>query len=649
MQIRPGDPRRLGAHIGDGGVNFALFSAHAHRVELCLFAPDGGAEIARLTLPARDGDIWHGFVPGLGAGAVYGYRVHGPFAPEHGHLFNPAKLLLDPYARRILPPPDFPGLRAHPVLRGIGLDGRPDPADSALFAPKGVVTAAAAPAPAPPDHPPRLIYEAHVKGLTMRHPRVARAARGRYAGLADPAIIAHLQSLHVTHLELLPVTAFIDDPHLVRIGLSNYWGYQPISLMAPEPRYGEGLATAITTLAEAGIGTILDIVLNHTGEGDLYGPMVSLRGIDNASYYRVAPGGALINDTGCGNTLNLSNPAMLRLAMDALRMWVTDYGVAGFRFDLGAILGRGVEGGFHPAAPLLSAIRQDPVLSQVVLVAEPWDLGPGGYQLGRFPHPFREWNDRFRDTMRRFWRGDAGQAGEFAARMGGSGDLGLAGRSVNFIAAHDGFTLADLTAYAHKHNEANGEGNRDGHDHNISDNFGVEGESADPCVTAARGARRRALMASLMLGQGVAMLRGGDEFGDSQQGNNNAYAQDNTLGWLDWDSADMGLLAFAQRATALRGAIQGPIGWRHGNGRPVGPGDWGLPDLRLLMAETTRGLAIFNAGGPGQAVLPPGRWRKHLDTAGPLAPDATQTDVPIVAGTIPVAAQSVMFLTRAEA
>lgn len=642
MTIRAGDPRRLGAHIGDGGVYFALFSAHATRVELCLFTADGLIETARLAMPARSGDIWHGFVPGIGAGTVYGYRVHGPFAPQAGHLFNPAKLLIDPYARRMLPPADTPGLRAHPVLRGVGLDGRPDPADSAVFAPKGVVIAPQIAAAAAPCHPPGLIYEAHAKGLTMRHPAIDPMRRGRYGALADPAMVAHLHSLHVTHLELLPVAAFIDDPHLVRIGLSNYWGYQPIAPMAPEPRYGEGLAAAIATLAGQGIGVILDIVLNHTGEGDIHGPMVSLRGIDNASYYRIAPGGALINDTGCGNTLNLSHPAALRLAMDTLRHWMTAYGVAGFRFDLGAIMGRGTDGRFHPHAPLISAIRQDPVLAQAVMIAEPWDLGPGGYQLGRFPHPLLEWNDRFRDTLRRFWRGDPGQAGEFAARMSGSGDLGLMGRTVNFITAHDGFTLADLTSYAHKHNEANGEGNRDGHDSNISDSFGVEGGSPDTAITAARAARRRAMLASLMLGQGIAMLRGGDEIADSQQGNNNAYAQDNRIGWLDWEGADAALLAFARAASAWRGALTGQIVWRHGHGRPVSDPDWGQPDLRLLMAETAGALAIFNAGGPGTAVLPPGRWRMRLDSAAPDGAD----DGKVLAGNIPVAPQSVMFLTR---
>ncbi|MFB2532584.1 glycogen debranching protein GlgX [Paracoccus sp. p3-h83] len=639
MILRPGDPRRLGAHPVDGGVNFALFSAHATRVDLCLFSADGLVEIARASLPARSGDIWHGFAPGLAEGAVYGFRVHGPFDPGQGHLFNPAKLLLDPYARRILPPADTPGLRAHPALRGVTPEGRPDPADSATFAPKAVVIAPA-PVARGPATPPRLIYEAHAKGLTMRHPDVARGGRGRYAGLADPAIVTHLQELGVTHLELLPVTAFIDDPHLVRIGLSNYWGYQPIALMAPEPRYGEGLAAAIASLAGQGIGTILDIVLNHTGEGDIHGPMVSLRGIDNASYYRIAPGGALINDTGCGNTLNLAHPAMLRLAMDALRHWVSDYGVAGFRFDLGAILGRGIDGAFHPHAAFLSALRQDPLLSQVTLIAEPWDLGPGGYQLGRFPHPFLEWNDRFRDSARRFWRGDSGQAGEFAARLGGSADLGLAGRSVNFVSAHDGFTLADLTAYAHKHNEANGEGNRDGHDHNISDNFGTEGPSDDPRIRDARAARVRAMLASLMLGQGVAMLRGGDEIGDSQQGNNNAYAQDNTLGWLDWPGADATLRDFTARAARLRGLLEGQVTWHHGHGQPIA--DWGDPDLRLLMARAPGGIAIFNAGGPGQAVLPPGRWQILLDSAQALAPDGAQ----ILSGTIPVPAQAVLCLVE---
>ncbi len=629
----------------DGGVNFALFSAHAQRVELCLFSPDGRQETARVPLPARDGDIWHGFVPGIGAGLAYGYRVHGPFSPHEGHLFNPAKLLLDPYARAILPPEGAPGVRGHPALRGVGFDGRPDPVDSAPFAPRGVILAEAAPAAPAPDRPLRLIYEAHVKGLTARHAGVPQARRGRYGGFGDPAMAAHLKGLGVSHLELLPVTAFLDDPHLVRLGLSNYWGYQPIALMAPEPRYGTWLARSVAALAEAGIGVILDIVLNHTGEGDIHGPMVSLRGIDNASYYRIAPGGGLVNDTGCGNTLNLSHPAALRLAMDALRLWVRDYGVAGFRFDLGAVMGRGIDGSFHPHAPLLSALRQDPVLSRVALIAEPWDLGPGGYRLGGFPAPILEWNDRFRDSQRRFWRGDPGQAGEFAARMTGSGDLRLAGRSVNFVTAHDGFTLADLTAYAHKHNEANGEQNRDGHDNNLSDNFGHEGHHAPPEVTAARRARMRALIACLMLGQGVAMLRGGDEFGDSQQGNNNAYAQDNDIGWLDWPGADTALLAFVRQAARWRGVLEGAVTWQHAQGLPIADQDWGAPDLRLLVARTASVLAVFNAGGGAEVALPAGLWHKRLDTAAPDAPDASAA----AHGPVAVAAQSVQLYTRAEA
>lgn len=666
--ILAGDPCRPGATPAAGGVNFSIFAAHAEKVELCLFR--GGIE-ERIELPERSGEIWHGFVPGLETGAEYGYRISGPWAPEMGHRYNPAKLLIDPYARELTAP-----LRWDPLMQGGGGPMRPDRRDSAPAMPRARVCTVEKPLWNRPATPwtETVIYEAHVKGLTMRHPDVPPALRGTFRGVATEPVIAHLRALGVTAIELLPVCAFIDDRFLVEKGLRNYWGYQPAAFFAPEPRYGtrEDFRAMVRALHAAGIEVILDVVFNHTGEGDGAGPTLSLRGVDNAAFYRLAEGGrAYVNDTGTGNTLNLSHPFVLRMVMDCLRHWVEEMGVDGFRFDLAATLARDATGGFNSDATFLSALRQDPVLCGVKLIAEPWDIGPGGYRLGGFPHPFSEWNDRFRDGMRRFWRGDAGQMPELARRISGSAEVfDHAGRpataSLNFLTAHDGFTLQDLVAFNEKHNEANGEANRDGHNENYSQAL------ADP---EAQLARKRALLATLMISQGVPMLLGGDEIGNSQGGNNNAYAQDNPIGWIDWKGADMALAAFVGRLTAIRRAhpvlrqrrflhaklraqdgMRDLIWWRP-DGIEPSQRDWLDAQERCLCAEIrgaaegyegeAAGEAVFvicNAGEATEAVLPPGRWTCLLDTARPDAPEAAHP-----AAVTCVAAQSVQLFARPTA
>ncbi len=659
-KIQPGQTQFLGATVSAGGVNFALFSAHAEQVDLCLF--DAGGE-QRLSLPTREGDIWAGFVPGLTAGAEYGFRLQGPWAPERGHRFDAAKLLLDPYARQISAP-----WRWQAGLMGQGVD-------TAALVPKSVVQALPTPAQKAKPRPwaETVIYEAHVKGLTAQHPEVPEAARGRFAGLAAPAMLAHYRSLAVTALELLPLHAFIDDRFVVERGLSNYWGYQSLGFFAPDPRYGDmaEFAAMAARLHEAGLEIILDVVFNHTGEGDEAGPTLAFRGLDNASYYRLREGGSYINDTGCGNTLNLSHPAVLRMVMDSLRHWAA-LGADGFRFDLATTLGRGRRGEFDAAGLFLATIRQDPVLSKLKLIAEPWDLGPGGYRLGGFEHPFAEWNDRFRDGLRRFWRGDAGMLPELARRIAGSAEVFEPSRrgpaaSVNYLASHDGFTLQDIVSYATRHNEANGEGGRDGHAENFSDNMGHEGASPNPALVARRAARVRAMLATLYLAQGTVMLRAGDEIGQSQGGNNNAYAQDNAISWQPWPG-DAALCAFVARLGALRAANpvlrqpdylhgraradgQRDLVWRLPSGREPTHADWQDPKARCLCVEL-RGaaeagqsprpaFAVFNAGPACAVTLPPGDWVMVLDSAHPDAPDS-----PVGAGFESAAQSVLLFLAR---
>jgi isoamylase len=569
FRIDDGSPAPLGATFDGKGVNFALFSANATGVELCLFDQQGRRETDRIPLPRRTDQIWHVYIEGLCPGQLYGYRVHGPYDPRHGHRFNPHKLLVDPYARQL-----FGRVRWHDAVFGYRMgahrgDLTPDRRDSAPMVPKCVVE--------DPTHqwgddrPPRrplpdtVIYEAHAKGLTELHPGIPQAIRGTYDALGHPAAIEHLVKLGVTAVELLPIHAFVDDRFLVEKGLRNYWGYSTLAYFAPEPRYlGPagviGLKSAIRALHDAGIEVILDVVYNHTCEGNERGPTLSFRGIDNAVYYKLSPDNPRFawDSTGTGNTLNLSHPRVLQMVLDSLRHWVETYHVDGFRFDLASTLARDPYD-FNSRAAFLQACLQDPVLNRVKLIAEPWDVGAGGYQVGGFPIGWSDWNDQFRDTIRAFWRGDPGQLPKLAQAMTGSREIfAPSGRqtwaSVNFVTAHDGFTLNDLVSYNERHNEANGEDNKDGHSNNISWNCGVEGPTDDPNVLALRARQKRNFLATVLLSQGVPMLLMGDELSRTQGGNNNAYAQDNEISWLDWaeTNPDPELLPFTQALIALR-------------------------------------------------------------------------------------------------
>ncbi len=616
-------------------------------MEVCLFSDDGRTELQRMRLAERDGDVWYGYVSGLRPGQYYGLRAHGPYRPDEGHRFNPNKLLLDPYAKRLTGMPVW-----HDALMGyqIGSNARDlsfDTRDSANYMPRCVVE--------DPSfswgedhalHTPiadSVIYEAHVKGLTQMHPKVA--PEGTFLGLATDPMLEYFTKLGVTAIELLPVQSFLTDRFLHDKNLSNYWGYQTLGFFAPDPRYlSEGKISEfqqmVARLHHAGIEVILDVVYNHTCEGNELGPTLSFRGLDNRSYYRLIQDKRYyINDTGTGNTLNLDHPMVLRMVMDSLRYWVQVMHVDGFRFDLCSTLGR-TDHGFDPGASFFDAIRQDPVLTQVKLIAEPWDVGPGGYRLGGFPAPFHEWNDRFRDGVRRFWRGDPGRAPDLAGRITGSAaEFDHSGRpataSVNLITAHDGFSLHDVVSYNTKHNLANGEENRDGHSENYSDNFGVEGPTDDAAIIAARNRRKRAMIATLMLSQGTPMLLAGDELGNTQNGNNNAYAQDNETSWIDWENADMDFMAFTARMIQFRREhpimrqkvflhsrerrIDGreDLFWWRPDGKPMSTPDWVDPSLRMVCVEmrTASGtplyaasenaiFAVFNAGGDTRAQLP---------------------------------------------
>ena len=573
MRVWPGRPYPLGATWDGNGVNFTLFSENAHAVELCLFdSADAEQEATRIRLTEQKDMVWHCYLPDARPGQLYGYRVHGPYDPAQGHRFNPHKVLLDPYAKCI-----GRDVRWDDSLFGYRLgdpaaDLSQDDRDSAPFAPLGIVVDTAF--TWGDDRPPRtpwhetIIYEAHVKGLTMQHPGVPENLRGTYAGLATEAAIEHLTSLGITAIELLPVFHFLNDRHLVDTGRTNYWGYNTLAFFAPETRYssvGSSDATIrefksmVRSLHAAGIEIILDVVYNHTCEGNQLGPTFSWRGIDNAAYYRLAPDRRYYMDfTGCGNTFHMQQPRVLQLIMDSLRYWVTEMHVDGFRFDLASTLARELFEVDRLGA-FFDIIHQDPILSQVKLIAEPWDLGSGGYQVGNFPSLWSEWNGKYRDNVRRFWKGDGGTVSEFATRLCGSSDLyEWSSRrpyaSVNFITCHDGFTLNDLVSYNHKHNEANGENNRDGADDNMSWNCGAEGSTDDPEVLALRERQKRNFLATLFLSQGVPMLLAGDEFGNTQFGNNNTYCHDSELTWLDWDleDKDRALLAFCQSVIALR-------------------------------------------------------------------------------------------------
>jgi glycogen operon protein len=585
-----------------------VWSSAAERIWLCLF--DGERETDRVPLTPGPG---HTFTAPLPPGARYGLRADGPWDPARGLWFDPAKLLVDPYTTRLDRPFAWnPRLAAR----------RRDSTDTAHLIPKAIAEDLPPPTIPPPPvfKPGGLIYEVPVRAFTLLHPDVPPQIRGTVAALAHPAILDHLTRLRVNAVEMMPIAAWIDERHLAPLGLSNAWGYNPVAFMAPDPRLCPGgvaeLKATVAALRAAGIGVILDVVLNHTGEGDAHGPTLSLRGLAPA-YFRHTPDGRLANDAGTGNTLACDHPATRRLILDSLRHFAAQAGVDGFRFDLAPILGRTAQG-FNPQAETLQAIAADPLLADRILIAEPWDVGPHGYQLGRFPPPWLEWNDRFRDRARRFWRGDAHMLGDFATALAGSSDTfpSPTTRTVNFIAAHDGFTLADLTAYRHKHNHANGEHNRDGHSENLSWNNGVEGPTSDPAVLAARRRDQRALLATLFASRGTIMLTAGDEFGRTQQGNNNAYAQDNPLTWLDWTARDRELEAFTAALAALRRAhpaladptlltgAPGPdrlpdVAWLTPAGRPKTPEDWQNargPALAMLLASGGDGrlAVLFN-------------------------------------------------------
>jgi glycogen operon protein len=657
-----------------GGANFALAAPHARAVELCLFDASGTRETARLPLPQQTDGIWHGFLANAQAGLVYGYRVHGPWAPSQGHRFNPAKVVLDPYAREVVG--SYQGQDIH-----LGHDpadpALPDGRDNAAVALKarvvaelpkpltGVAVAAAE----------RVIYEMHIKGFTALHPEVPLPLRGTYAGLAHPAALQHLKDLGITTVCLMPVAQRADEVRLLNLGLSNYWGYSPIAWSAPENRYWSGsegtsprseFKLMVDALHSAGLEVILDVVYNHTAETDALGPTLSLRGIDNATYYHLESQdpSQYVNWTGCGNCVNLNQPLVLRTVMDSLRLWVQEFGVDGFRFDLAPVLARGEHGTqyrYARHAPFLMAVSQDPVLASKLMVAEPWDIGPGGYQLGQFPPGWLEWNDKFRDTQRAFWLCAQEHLGAIAQRLAGSSESFDAGQrgahsSVNFVTAHDGFTLTDLVSYRERHNLANGEHNRDGHGHNLSNNCGFEGPTDDPAIQVLRLQRKRALLAATVFSLGTPMLLAGDDIGHSQKGNNNAYCQDNASTWLNWLAADLSLHAFVAQLLQARRArrVLQAHGWWHGSATPgqvsatwttaqntaLTHGAWNdgqqralslrlhitgpaqvanAPDAAAFHAECLLLINASNAALPFE--LPPGRWLRHMDSSTGLARD----------------------------
>jgi isoamylase len=567
--VEPGRPTPMGATWTGDGVNFALFSAHADGVDLCLYDAAGRRELARIPLPGRTGDTWHGYLPGAGPGLVYGFRARGRYAPRQGHRFNKHKLLLDPYARSLAGELRY-GREIYGYSRGAAEEWRQDISDSAGSVMKAKVVDPHA-FDWRGDRPPRtpmdrtVIYELHVKGFTRLHPAVPAHLRGRYLGLVQPAVLDYLVGLGVTAVELLPVQQFVSEPHLAERGLSNYWGYNSLAFFAPHAGYAladpvREFREMVRALHGAGLEVILDVVFNHTAEGGAAGPTLSLRGIDNLSYYRLVPHDLrqYIDWSGCGNTLNLDHPEVLRLVIDCLKYWVAEMHVDGFRFDLATTLGREGEA-FVRDGGFFTAIEQEPVLAGVKLIAEPWDLGPDGYQLGAFPRRWAEWNDRFRDTARGYWRGDPALVPRLAERLAGSSDLFQHGgrgppESVNYVACHDGFTLRDAVSYAHKHNEANVEDNRDGDNHAVSWNNGAEGPTDDPEIVRLRYRHQRNLLATLLLSQGLPMIQAGDEFGRTQRGNNNAYCQDNEMSWVDWRLAqsNQSLLEFVRYLVQLR-------------------------------------------------------------------------------------------------
>jgi glycogen debranching enzyme GlgX len=669
MELRSGHPWPMGAHWDGQGVNFAVFSDHAERMDLCLFDESGTREVQRIALPQRSHDVWHGYLPGAAPGLIYGFRAHGPWRPDRGHRFNAHKLLLDPYAREIVGrfewrDEHFAADRQHA--------GQLDLRDNAAHALKARVVAGLDSSASDRQlHTPTartVLYEVHVKGFTRLHPGVPEPLRGTYAGLASDAAIDHLQRLGITAVSLLPVHQHLDEQRLVTMGLTNYWGYNTIGFFCPDPALASGahglsvreeFRAMVRRLHAAGIEVILDVVFNHTAESDELGPTLSMRGLDNASYYRLRRDDRSLyeNDTGCGNTLDLRHPRVAQLVLDSLRFWAGEMGVDGFRFDLATVLGRG-EHGFTTQAPFFTALAQDPLLSRLKMIAEPWDIGPGGYQLGGFPHGWLEWNDRFRDTLRRFWVSGHASRGDFALRLCGSSDVYQPRRrgpeaSINYVVSHDGFTLHDLVSHAHRHNDANGENNRDGHGDNHSANFGVEGPTDDLEITTTRDRVKRALLACTLLSQGTPMLAAGDELGHTQNGNNNPYCQDNPTTWIDWSRADAQLLSYAQRVVQLRHRCL-PLGslWYHGladrsglqdlawlraDGQEMQSDDWaqaGDPVFAALIGHPGRAhsplLMLFNASAHDQPFrVPGGSWQALLDSSEPTGSTAWQAIGPI--------------------
>ncbi len=707
MPILAGSPYPLGATWDGSGVNFALFSEHASGVDLCLFGARGSRETERIALPEYTDHVWHGYVPGLRPGQRYGFRVQGPWDPAAGHRFNPAKLLLDPYARALDGPLHWAdsvfGYRVGPNPDAdLVLDRR----DDAARMPRSIVVDDAFDWAGDrqlrvPWHE-TVIYEAHVRGLTMRHPDVPANLRGTYLGLASPPVIEHLTTLGITAVELMPVHQFIADRHLVERGLTNYWGYNSIAFFAPDSRYarpGPGIArgeqvrefkTMVKGLHAAGLEVILDVVYNHTAEGNQLGPTLSFRGIDNAAYYRLLADNRRyhMDYTGTGNTLNVMHPRSLQLIMDSLRYWVLEMHVDGFRFDLASALARELHD-VDRLGSFFDIIQQDPVLSTVKLIAEPWDIGEGGYQVGNFPPLWSEWNGKYRDTVRDFWRGEDATLAEFGYRLTGSSDLYEDGgrrprASINFVTAHDGFTLSDLVSYNDRHNEANGEDNRDGESYNRSWNCGAEGPTDDPAILELRARQRRNLLATLFLSQGVPMLLGGDEIGRTQDGNNNAYCQDNELSWLDWEGADWTFLDFARRVIALyrshgvfrrRGWFQGrpirgervsDIGWFTPDGEEMTSESWAAGFAKSLgvflngRGLTDRGEAgeteiddsfylLFNAHfEPLEFSLPRRDWGRRWVTEIDTAQAVAETEAPTFSAgdRVPAEARSLVVLRR---
>jgi glycogen operon protein len=685
--MQEGSPRLLGATADEEGVNFALFSANAEKVELCIFDETGERELVRHLLPERSEDIWHGYLPGARPGLLYGYRVHGPYDPLNNHRFNPSKLLVDPYARALHGAFVWSDLHRGCVADGDPRDLSIDRRDNAAVAPKCRVLGANPEVRV--DRRPRrpwsetVIYELHVRGYTRRHPGVPMPLRGVFAGLGAPAVIEHLSRLGVTAVELLPIHPVAYDQRLADHGLVDYWGYNPFNYFALEPRYlGSGDITEfrrmVDALHAAGIEIILDVVYNHTGEGDERGPTISFRGIDNASYYCMAGDrGRYLDFTGCKNTLDLSHPRVLQMVIDSLRYWVEEMHVDGFRFDLAVALSREAHH-FTEASGFLAAVARDPVLAGVKLIAEPWDLGPDGYQLGHFPPGWSEWNDRYRDTVRRYWRGDEGMLAELATRLTGSSDVFDSRRrqpsaSLNFVTAHDGFTLGDLVTYETKRNLANLEENRDGTDENFAWNCGVEGPTEDPRIHALRARQKRNFLATLLLSQGTPMILAGDECGRTQGGNNNAYCQDNETSWVDWDgqsAEDLALAAFVGRLLAIRGGNavfrspaffdEGTASWHSPDGRPMLEADWRLAHarcvgLRLQAADGEPGarstLLLFNASNDEVSFTLPdarfgARWAVAVDTA---RSEGVQEDRRIDAGTtLPMTPHCFVLLLEAD-